>query len=429
MRFFFLFLFSLQLTFAAAQSSEFNKLKDNFYAAYAAMNVPGLQISYKDNLAGIQSRESLQQQEDLLLKLKQDLSTIQPDNLQEKEAVEYKVLVYFAELHLDRVEREQAYLQAKQDSIAGDKIFDEPLGKEWYVHFLRRWLDSSISVDSLYTFGLREIEEAKAIMREIQQRSGYDEAEFKDYINSSAFDVNEPDSVQMLFEGYADRVRPMLEAHFPRVKEISRAAIVRGTDERLAQVPGFYRNNTFYYNIFDKPFNRREISYLFLHEAVPGHHYEISHRRLSDLLTANDYFRNACYGEGWAAYIEELSYELGLYEDIYQELGHREWDLIRSVRVVLDIELNYKGMSDEAALDFWRKHIKDKDDIGRREIARMKRWPAQVITYKYGGDKIMQWKEHFEKMPDFSLMKFHEKVLQYGPMPFTVLEELMLNNR
>ena len=196
--------------------------------------------------------------------------------------------------------------------------------------------------------------------------------------------------------------------------------------ERLSQVPAFYSDNTLYYNFFDQPFNKRQIAWVYLHEALPGHHYERSYSRALEPSPVQQLFYTSGYSEGWAAYVEEIGNEIGAYQNIYDELGKWEWDIIRSVRVPLDVGLNYYGWSDEQALEFWRRHITGQDDIGRREIARMKRWPCQVITYKYGADKILQWKARFEEQPGFSLKAFHGEVLKRGPLPFSILEGLLL---
>jgi uncharacterized protein (DUF885 family) len=193
----------------------------------------------------------------------------------------------------------------------------------------------------------------------------------------------------------------------------------------LAQVPAFYRNETFFYNFFDKPFNKRQISWIYIHEAMPGHHYQL---RLEDTLDRSDIqkmFSYSGYSEGWAAYIEEVGYEIGAYRDIYDELGKWEWDIIRSVRVAMDVGLNFYGWSDEKALEFWQQNIQEQDEIGLREIARMKRWPCQVITYKYGADKILKWKAKFEKEKDFNLKEFHQMILENGSLPFSILERMI----
>ena len=211
---------------------------------------------------------------------------------------------------------------------------------------------------------------------------------------------------------------------FPALSSIPDVSIKEFKEEPLIQTPGFYRSdeNTLYFKYFDQPYSKRQIGWLYTHEGVPGHHYQIKYAEKLPLSEIQKLVGSSCYKEGWAAYIEEIGNEIGAYENIYDEYGKWEWDLIRSVRVVLDVGLNYHGWSDEKALKFWQQHIKEQDDVAYREIKRMKKWPAQVITYKYGIDKLLNWKKHFEKKSDFSLMEFHKKVLQYGDIPFFVLE-------
>ena len=131
--------------------------------------------------------------------------------------------------------------------------------------------------------------------------------------------------------------------------------------------------------------------------------------------------------EGWAAYVEELGKTIGVYRTIYAELGKWEWDIVRSVRVALDVGLNYYGWSDEEALQFWKKHIPNQDDIAMREIRRMKRWPAQVVTYKYGAGKLLDWQAYAQAQQgdDFNLKDFHTQVLQHGALPFSILEKII----
>ena len=163
--------------------------------------------------------------------------------------------------------------------------------------------------------------------------------------------------------------------------------------KRQAQVPAYYAEtrSTFYYNYFDKPFNNRQVAWIYMHEAIPGHHYQIKFEEQLEKSKIKNLFFYSGYREGWAAYVEELIHDFGTYTTKYDELGKWEWDIIRSVRVSMDVGLNYYGWSDAEALQFWQQHIKGQDAIAQREIGRMKRWPAQVITYKYGANQILQW--------------------------------------
>jgi uncharacterized protein (DUF885 family) len=129
--------------------------------------------------------------------------------------------------------------------------------------------------------------------------------------------------------------------------------------------------------------------------------------------------------EGWGAYTEELGKQLGIYKTPYDELGKWEWDIVRSVRVPLDVGLNYYGWTDEQALAFWKKNIRNQDDIALREIARMRRWPAQVVTYKYGALQILHWRDELQKKQGdkFNIRDFHARVLDHGSLPLFMVKE------
>lgn len=136
------------------------------------------------------------------------------------------------------------------------------------------------------------------------------------------------------------------------------------------------------------------------------------------------------YGEGWAAYAEEYGKELGLYQTPYEELGRWEWDIVRSVRVALDVAINYCGWNDNQALAFWKKNIRNQDDIAMREINRMKRWPVQVITYKYGASQFLLWKKKMQlkEGASFNISNFHNELLKRGALPFMVLKKYVDNS-
>jgi uncharacterized protein (DUF885 family) len=116
-----------------------------------------------------------------------------------------------------------------------------------------------------------------------------------------------------------------------------------------------------------------------------------------------------------------------VYKDIYQYLGKWEWDIVRSARIVLDVGLNYIGWTREQAMLFWKKNIKNQDDIAVREIDRMLRWPAQVLSYKVGENEILNLKKACEKKlgSNFDIKRFHSTILNRGSLPLSVLKEIV----
>jgi uncharacterized protein (DUF885 family) len=96
--------------------------------------------------------------------------------------------------------------------------------------------------------------------------------------------------------------------------------------------------------------------------------------------------------------------------------------------VPLDVGINYYGWTDEQALAYWKKNIRNQDDIAMREIARVKRWPAQVVTYKYGAAQIMEWKAILQKRQGakFNIRNFHDRVLMHGSLPLFMVKKNVL---
>lgn len=419
----FLVFLSVSNGWLCCQESDWDKLVDKFSVAYGELGISPLRIAFADNMDGIQDNEGLAQQALLFQQLRSSLLATERERLSFKQQLEYDLLWYQLALNEERIKLEKEWWQEPSQVLFREGLAKLPNGQAWYAYFLKRWLDVSVTPEEMYAFGMQEVDKVLKAMKAIQIQSGMDSVAFHHHINSEQFFYTEQAEVQAAFEAFSAEMLKVLPAFFPEMDKIPAVGIALSFDERLAQVPGYYRDNTFFYNFFGNAFNKREVRWFFLHEAIPGHHYEVSYSRMHTLSPVQRLFNNPGYSEGWAAYVEEIGNEIGAYKDIYDELGKWEWDIIRSVRVPLDVGLNYYGWSDEEALSFWQKYISGKDNIAEREIARMRRWPCQVITYKYGADKIMGWKAELSKQVDFDLKQFHTALLQYGPLPFSLLEQ------
>jgi len=406
-------------------SNEFGQMAKNFKEEFEKLNLPKNQLSYVANLQAIQSKDSVLQQEMFFQKYIKDVQKINPKRLSKKDRLDFDLMEYESKMNLLRIAEEKKWIDLKNQNIPDTGLFSLRNGKDLYTYFLKRWIGLEVTPDEMYQFGLSEIERVKSSMKTVQVRSKMDSLTFRKHINDPSFFYEDVEEVQKEFEKIKKIVAKKLPENFPSLELISEVKIARGTNKALAQVPAFYRNETFFYNFFDEPFNKRQISWIYIHEAMPGHHYQLSLENALDRSDIQKMFQYSGYREGWAAYIEEIGYEIGAYRNIYDELGKWEWDIIRSVRVAMDVGLNFYGWSDEKALEFWQQHIQEQDEIGLREIARMKRWPCQVITYKYGADKILKWKAKFEKKKGFNLKQFHQTILENGSLPFSILERMI----
>ncbi|WP_271782304.1 DUF885 domain-containing protein [Aquimarina algiphila] len=405
------------------QSSEWNEITNEFIKEYKKLDLPSLQLSFVDNIKNIKSPASVRAQEEIFSVLENTLQKVNKNQLSDREKLDYDLMLYACKLNLHRIDIEKKWLNRGEDSIPETKIFDVTYGKEWYVYFLKKWVDKETTPEDVYALGIKEIEKVKSRMKAIQVKSGMDSLTFNTYIKDSSFFYTNVDTVQQRFLEIKKKVSKKLPELFPFLDKVPEVKIKLGTNKNLAQVPGFYRDRTFYYNYFNTPFNKRQVGWLYIHEAMPGHHYQIMVELATPRSEIQKIFRYRGVGEGWAAYIEELGSEVGAYQNMYDELGKWEWDIIRSVRVVLDVGLNYYGWSDQKALGFWQQHIQGQDDIAFREINRMKRWPVQVITYKYGANKILEWKSELEKNQNFDLKEFHRNILKNGLLPYSILRK------
>ncbi|MGF7074652.1 DUF885 domain-containing protein [Mucilaginibacter sp. R-33] len=415
--------FILTSSFAFGQQT-FDAFCNDFVAGYTKLHLPQLELSYVSGLERIGTAADVQKQLDFFTKVKTGLSAFKADQLSESEKVDYQLIRYETGLNLERISLEQDWLKNKPAAVPTNGIINLPNGKAWYAYLLKRWTSASATPDEIYQFGLSEVARVQKHIEAIRQQTGLNEDAFYKHLNDPSFFISDPKLVQKAFENTKAVIYANMSKLFSNTN-IALLKIVKGESRQLAQTPGYYDSNAFYYNLFDKPYNKRQVDWLFMHEGVPGHHYEASTEAQTKTSAVQQLFYYMGFAEGWAAYTEELGKQLGVYKTPYDDLGKWEWDIVRSVRVPLDVALNYYGWTDEQALAFWKKNIRGQDDIAMREIARMRRWPAQVVTYKYGALQILHWKEELQQKQGvkFNIRDFHSRVLDHGSLPLFMVKE------
>jgi uncharacterized protein (DUF885 family) len=418
----------LSLTNAVyAQDTNFDKLRNNFLKRYTDLEIPYLQINYVQNLQAITDANHVKTQASFFQEFKEELAKVDSQSLSDYQRLDFNIMRYEIALNLERLSLER---QWDNTTLLDDSksIFTIPNGKNWYAYLLKRWVNDQVTPDQIFQFGLEEIEKVKAEMKAIQIESGLSPRDFTAYLSDSSFYFYDLNDVQIAYEDTKQIVAKTSPHIFPYVDQIPDVMIAQGTNPSLAHVPAYYNDRTFFFNYFDKPYNKRQIGWIYIHEGIPGHHYQGMVNDVIKRTAIQELFWYSGFVEGWGAYVEYLSDELGVYKTIYDEYGKWEWDLIRSVRVALDVGINYYGWSDDEAITFWKQHITDQDEIGWREIARMKRWPAQVVTYKYGANLFLKLLEKAKNGENFSYKTFHERVLRNGDVPLPVLKNNFYRN-
>ena len=324
------------------------------------------------------------------------------------------------------------YLVNSRDSIG---IKDIPDGKQYYEELARHFTTTDLTPDEIHDIGLKEIERIRGEMEEIIKSVNWD-GDFNSFLNylrtSPRFYYDNPDD---LFDAYLimsktiDPLLPKLFNVFPRapygvIPIPSESAPFTTTAYYNSPSPG--RPGYFYANLY-KPDSRPkyEIPVLTVHEAVPGHHFQISiAQELENVPTFRKYQGITAFVEGWGLYSEELGEYINLYDDPYDKFGQLTYDMWRAIRLVVDTGMHYKDWTREDAINlFIENSAKSILDI-ENEVDRYIAWPGQALAYKIGQLKILELRERAEiELGDkYDIKDFHDEVLKRGSLPLDLLE-------
>lgn len=384
--------------------------------------IPALAIAYGDNISALPERDALSAQHADFKAFETSLDNIDKGRLGLCDRITLARME-----HLARAARKRAavgidYLDARPGEIGDGGIATVENGKAWYRYFLYAWLGDAVEPDALYDMGMRQLAAANQRYEAQKARAP----------------VNTPDDSSGAIDeatiaaAYAERQR-IVEKHIDRLfhsdYDIEPVKIKRSPLGEELPAAGYYvaDEGTFYYNAFGGAYDVNQADWVFLHEVLPGHHFAFQ------IAAAHNPCENPfpelliyAYVEGWGAYVETLGETLGLYQTPGTKLSALEWDMVRSARVALDIGVNYYGWTDEEALDFWRREVSGGEHFAMREIGRVRRWPAQAITYKYGAVVIERTAQRLaeENAEVFDIRRYHDFALRYGDMPLSAFEAL-----
>jgi uncharacterized protein (DUF885 family) len=245
-----------------------------------------------------------------------------------------------------------------------------------------------------------------------------------------------PQDVLNAFNGIHKTMEPQLRSIFGRVPktpfEIRQTEAFRAASASAEYVRGSAdgsRPGVFYIPILDaKKFNITSgMESLFLHEAIPGHHYQISlQQENKDLPKFRRFASYGAYVEGWALYTESLGKQLGLYRDPYQYMGALGDEMHRAIRLVVDVAMHTKGMTREQAIKYMVENEAITEEAAIAEIERYMAIPGQALSYKIGALKIWQLRNKYQKqVKNFKLSDFHDEFLKDGVMPLNIVEKKM----
>ncbi|MEE9434309.1 MAG: DUF885 domain-containing protein [Sphingorhabdus sp.] len=314
-------------------------------------------------------------------------------------------------------------------------------GDKYYAFRIRQMTTTKLSADEIHNIGVGEVARIRAEMVDVAKKAGYDSREaFIEHLRTDPkYYAKTPEELMekvARVTKFVDGKMPALFGRLPRlpygIKEIPKET-AEGTTTAYYNpgspqvgIAGFYYVNTS--KLDQRPF--WEIPALSVHEAVPGHHHQIS---LQQELPLSDFRKNAAFFtafvEGWGLYSERLGIEIGLYDTPAKDMGRLSYEMWRACRLVVDTGIHAKGWSKQRAIDFMKDNTALTEANIEAEVNRYISWPGQALAYKIGELKIRELREFATKElgDKFSLPAFHDTVLGQGAVPLDVLEAQVKN--
>lgn len=316
-----------------------------------------------------------------------------------------------------------------------------PDGEKYYKFLVRQQTTTDKTPDEIYNTGLAEVKRIREEMERVKTETGFkgDLNSFFTYLKTDKKFTPYKSAKEVLdaFDSIHKKMEPNLAKMFGRKPktpfEIRQTEAFRAASASAEYNQGSAdgtRPGIFYIPIIDAAtFNITSgMESLFLHEAIPGHHYQISLQQENEKLPKFRRFGgNNAYAEGWALYCESLGKELGLYTDPYQYIGALGDEIHRAIRLVVDVGMHTKNMTREEAIKYMMDNEQISEEGATAEIERYMVIPAQALGYKIGALKIRELCTKYTQQlgSAFKPASFHDEVLKDGNLPLDVLEKKM----
>jgi uncharacterized protein (DUF885 family) len=327
------------------------------------------------------------------------------------------------------------YLPVARDSVGLSAM---PGGDNLYRYQIASTTTTNLTADEIHNIGLAEVERITRGMEAVKARVGFKgtNKEFFEFIRTDP--QFKPKSKQDLTDRYyavgkrVDATVGNLFSTLPKAPLEIRPvpAFKEKTDaggSYQGGTPDGSRPGVFYFNTYDLPSRTTPgIETLYLHEAVPGHHFQISLAQENESLPPFQRFGgNTAFVEGWALYAESLGPELGMFKDPYQLQGRYDDEMLRAMRLVVDTGLHSKGWSRDQAIQYMLDHSAMGKTDATSEVERYIAMPSQALAYKVGQLTISRLRAKAEQAlgPKFDIKEFHSQVLMTGALPMAVLEQ------
>jgi uncharacterized protein (DUF885 family) len=330
----------------------------------------------------------------------------------------------------------QEYIPNARINIAASAL---PDGSAFYQNRVEYYTTLPMTADEVHQLGLQEVARIRAEMEQVIKDVDF-KGSFADFLTFLRTDpqfypktANELLKEAAFIAKKADAILPKYFGNLPRTSygiaavpaEIApKYTTGRYSGSNRDDEPGYYWVNT--YALDKRPLY--ELEALTLHEAVPGHHLQISlNKELDNLPNFRRYSYISAFGEGWGLYSEYLGVEADFYQDPYSNFGRLTYEMWRAARLVVDTGMHVKGWSRQQAIDFMASNTALSMHNVTTEIDRYISWPGQALSYKIGELTIKRLRAKAETVlgKHFDIRKFHDAILENGSIPMSVLEQMI----
>lgn len=351
--------------------------------------------------------------------------------IKEVKSILPKVVAAFKEAH--SFVRDQ-YVPNCRENIAFSSL---PFGPEWYDYEIKGYTTLNLSANEIHELGLSEVkrirEKMEALIKSLKYKKGF--SSFLNFLRTdSRFFYKKKENLLKDYRNISKLADGQLLKVFKVLPRTPYGVLPTPSYmEKSAPTAYYYSGNisagksgTFYANTYDlKSRPKWEMVALTLHEAMPGHHLQISiaqeQEEKPELIKNSGY---TGYVEGWGLYAESLGEEMEMYEDPYDKFGQLTYEMWRAIRLVVDTGMHSKGWSRKKAINFFKANApKTLHDI-TVEVDRYINWPGQALSYKLGELKIKELREYAKAQlgEKFDIREYHNQVLKDGAIPLTLLD-------
>ncbi len=320
-------------------------------------------------------------------------------------------------------------------------LLDNHNGKKEYAAWLKYHTTTNITAETIFTVGLNEVARIKKEMDSLKNVVGFkgDLKSFFDYVKTDPkfFPFKTEDEILDRFRSFEERMEPQLSRLFnmkPKakfeVRAIEKFRAAGANAQYMKASRDGKRPGIFYEAVYEPAkYNYFTMEGLFIHEAIPGHHYQVSIQQEAAIPEFRMTYGTTAFGEGWALYAESLGTELGMYTDPYQYLGRLNNEIERAVRLVVDAGIHAKGWSREKAISYILENQPVSEAQAEQRIERYMVIPGQAVSYKVGEIKILELRAKAKQQlgDKFDIRSFHDEVLKDGSLPLLLLERKIDN--